>query len=124
MAGKISVMKIHLLVLSRLRFAFEKFSNFLARHWKRSFYLYLAALFTEFRRGNPDFDRVVTEREMADYDLSNILRGQAPRRAAFQGELRFTDAQGVLFFPVIDLDLPAVEVDLQERFGRTGRIGG
>ena len=36
--------------------------------------------------------RVITEREMSEYDLSGVLRGEPLKRAAFKGELRFTDA--------------------------------
>lgn len=40
----------------------------------------------------PDRHRIVTERELADYDLSAILEGQPARRSSFHGEALFTSA--------------------------------
>jgi hypothetical protein len=39
-------------------------------------------------------------------------------------ELSVTDAQSVLFVAVVDLDLPAVEVDLEEVLGRGVEVSG
>jgi len=36
--------------------------------------------------------RVVTERELTEYDLSGVLQGRRPKRAAFKGEKLFTEA--------------------------------
>ncbi len=42
----------------------------------------------------------------------------------FVPQLGLAHAQGVLFFVVIILDLPAIEVDLEKGMGRTGQVGG
>jgi len=61
-------MNLQLLILSRIRFAFAAFSNLLARHWKRSFYLYLAGLFTVFAVLDTAFLHLTSEMRTAAFD--------------------------------------------------------
>lgn len=61
-------MNLHLFLLSRFRFAFEAFSDLLARRWKRNFYLYLAALFTVFAVLDTAFLHITSEMRTAAFD--------------------------------------------------------
>src|SRR5512135_201592 len=61
-------MKLKILLLSRIRFAFDAFSNFLARRWKRNFYLYLAALFTVFAVLDTAILHITSEMRTAAFD--------------------------------------------------------
>ncbi len=61
-------MKLKLLLLSRLHFAFETLSAMLARKWKRNFYWYLAALFTLFALLDTAFLHITSEIRTATFD--------------------------------------------------------
>ncbi len=61
-------MKFKILLLSRFRWAFAAFSNLLARYWKRSFYLYLAGLFTVFAVLDTAFLHITSEMRTAAFD--------------------------------------------------------
>ncbi|ADE12538.1 CHASE2 domain-containing protein [Sideroxydans lithotrophicus] len=61
-------MNLRLFLLSRFRFAFEAFSNLLARRWKRNFYLYLAVLFTVFAVLDTAFLHITSEMRTAAFD--------------------------------------------------------
>ncbi len=61
-------MKLKLFLLSRYRFALAAFSDLLARKWKQSFYLYLAALFTVFALLDTAFLHITSEMRTAAFD--------------------------------------------------------
>ncbi len=61
-------MKLKLFLLSRFRFAVTAFSDLLARKWKESFYLYLAALFTVFAILDTSFLHFTSEMRTAAFD--------------------------------------------------------
>ncbi|MDH2917180.1 MAG: CHASE2 domain-containing protein [Gallionella sp.] len=61
-------MNIKLLLLSRIRFAMDAFSNLIARVWKQNFYLYLAALFTVFAVMDTAFLHITSEMRTAAFD--------------------------------------------------------
>ncbi len=61
-------MNLKLFLLSRYRFALAAFSDLLARKWKQSFYLYLAALFTVFAILNTAFLHFTNEMRTAAFD--------------------------------------------------------
>lgn len=61
-------MKLKIILLSRLRFAFTGFSDLLARYWKRNFYLYLAAIFTVFALLDTAFLHITSEMRTAAFD--------------------------------------------------------
>jgi CHASE2 domain-containing sensor protein len=61
-------MKLKLFLLSRFRFALTAFSDLLARKWKESFYLYLAALFTVFAILDTGFLHFTSEMRTAAFD--------------------------------------------------------
>ncbi len=61
-------MKLKLFLLSRFRFAVTAFSDLLARKWKESFYLYLAALFTVFAILDTGFLHFTSEMRTAAFD--------------------------------------------------------
>lgn len=66
-------MKIHLVVINRIRQMLAGFYAFLAQHWKKSFYLYLAALFTVFA--------------IADTAVLHLTEGM--RQGAFDAMVRY-----------------------------------
>lgn len=72
-------MKTYLLLLSRIRFAFEAFSNLLARRWKRNFYLYLAALFTLFALLDTAVLHITSEMRTAAFDAMVRHRLSPPK---------------------------------------------
>ncbi len=72
-------MNMRLFLLSRIRFAFEAFSNLLARRWKRSFYLYLAALFTLFAALDTAFLHITSEMRTAAFDAMVRYRIAPPK---------------------------------------------
>jgi len=79
MAGKLFAMKLQILLLSRIRFAFEAFSNLLARRWKRNFYLYLAALFTVFAVLDTAILHITSEMRTAAFDAMVRHRLSPPK---------------------------------------------
>ncbi len=48
-------MKLHVLLLNRLRLLRAKFTNWLAQNWGQKFYVYLAAAFTVFAFASINF---------------------------------------------------------------------
>jgi CHASE2 domain-containing sensor protein len=72
-------MKLQLIILSRIRFAFEAFSDLLARYWKRSFYLYLAVLFTLFAVLDTAFLHITSEMRTAAFDAMVRYRIAPPK---------------------------------------------
>ncbi|MDE2311445.1 MAG: CHASE2 domain-containing protein, partial [Betaproteobacteria bacterium] len=72
-------MKPGLLLVSRLRRAFAAFSELLARRWKNSFYLYLAALFTLFAVADAAFLHVTAEMRQAAFDAMVRYRIIVPK---------------------------------------------
>jgi CHASE2 domain-containing sensor protein len=72
-------MNLRLILLSRIRFALEAFSNLLARYWKRSFYLYLAALFTLFAVLDTAFLHITSEMRTAAFDAMVRYRIAPPK---------------------------------------------
>ena len=72
-------MNLKLLILSRIRFAFAAFSNLLARNWKRSFYIYLAALFTVFAVLDTAFLHISSEMRTAAFDAMVRYRLSPPK---------------------------------------------
>ena len=61
-------MKIKLHMSGRLHLAFAALSEFLARKWKRKFYLYLAALFTIFTLLDTTFLHITSEIRTVTFD--------------------------------------------------------
>ncbi len=92
-----------LILLSRIRFAFAALSDFLAHYWKRSFYLYLAALFSVF----------------AVLDSAVLHITSEMRTAAFDAMVRYR-----LFPPKPDPDIVIVDINeaslaaLAKEYGR------
>ncbi len=72
-------MNIKLFILSRLRFALEAFSNLLARKWKQSFFLYLAALFSVFALVDTAFLHITSEMRTAAFDAMVRYRLSPPK---------------------------------------------
>ncbi len=72
-------MKLKLHLLGRMRFAMAAFSNFLARKWKRNFYLYLAALFTVFAVADTMFLHLASEIRTATFDPMVRYRLETPK---------------------------------------------
>ncbi len=72
-------MNLKLLIFSRIRFAFAAFSNLLARYWKRSFYLYLAALFTVFAVLDTAILHITSEMRTAAFDAMVRYRIAPPK---------------------------------------------
>ncbi len=92
-----------LILLSRIRFAFAALSDFLAHYWKRSFYLYLAAIFSVFA--------------VLDFAVLHITSEM--RTAAFDAMVRYR-----LFPPKPDPDIIIVDINeaslaaLAKEYGR------
>ncbi len=92
-----------LILLSRIRFAFAALSDFLAHYWKRSFYLYLAAIFSVF----------------AVLDSAVLHITSEMRTAAFDAMVRYR-----LFPPKPDPDIVIVDINeaslaaLAKEYGR------
>jgi CHASE2 domain-containing sensor protein len=61
-------MKLQLLLITRLQKAFVRFSELLARRWRKSFYLYLAALFTLFALADTAFLHVTANMRQVALD--------------------------------------------------------
>ncbi len=72
-------MKLGLLFVSRLRRAFAAFSDLLAKRWKNSFYLYLAALFTLFAVADTAFLHATAEMRQAAFDAMVRYRIIVPK---------------------------------------------
>ena len=72
-------MKLHLLLISRLRMAFAAFSELLARRWHKSFYLYLAALFTLLALADTTFLHVTANMRQAALDAMMRHRIMVPK---------------------------------------------
>lgn len=72
-------MNLRLLLLNRLRLAYATVSELLARRWKTSFYLYLAALFTLFAIADTAFLHVTAEMRQGAFDLMVRYRIAAPK---------------------------------------------
>jgi len=68
-----------LTLTSRFRFAFEAFSNLLARYWKRNFYLYLAALFSVFAVLDTAVLHITSEMRTAAFDAMVRYRISPPK---------------------------------------------
>ena len=62
-------MKLNLLLPSLFRQAYAATAARLARHWKNSFYLYLAALFTLYALGDAIFLHGLTEKRQGAFDM-------------------------------------------------------
>jgi len=72
-------MRLKLHLLGRMRFAMATFSNWLARKWKRKFYLYLAALFTVFAVADTMFLHLASEIRTATFDPMVRYRLETPK---------------------------------------------
>jgi adenylate cyclase len=72
-------MKIHLIVINRIRQLFAMFYALLARRWKKNFYLYLAALFTVFAIADTAVLHVTQEMRQGAFDLMVRYRINAPK---------------------------------------------
>ena len=64
---------------SRLRFAFEAFTEFLARVWKRSFYFYLAGVFSVFAVLDTTVLHITSEMRTAAFDAMVRYRISPPK---------------------------------------------
>jgi CHASE2 domain-containing sensor protein len=72
-------MTIKLHLKGRLHSAYESLSNFLARKWKRKFYLYLAALFTLFAISDTLFLHLTSEVRTVTFDPMVRYRLSPPK---------------------------------------------
>jgi CHASE2 domain-containing sensor protein len=72
-------MKLKLLLLSRLHFAFESFSAVLARKWQRKFYWHLAVLFTLFALVDTAFLHIASEIRTVTFDAMVRYRLAPPK---------------------------------------------
>ena len=72
-------MNIKLLLTSRWHQAFASFSALLARRWKNSFYLYLAALFTLLALADAAFLHVTAEMRQGAFDMMVRYRIVVPK---------------------------------------------
>ncbi len=72
-------MKIHLVVINRIRLLLAAFYDLLARRWKKSFYLYLAALFTVFALADTAVLHVTQGMRQGAFDLMVRYRINAPK---------------------------------------------
>ena len=72
-------MKIHLVVINRIRLLLAAFYDLLARRWKKSFYLYLAALFTVFAIADTAVLHVTQGMRQGAFDLMVRYRINAPK---------------------------------------------
>lgn len=72
-------MKIHLIALNRVRFFFAKFYEFLAARWKKSFYFYLAALFTVFTLADTVYLHFTADMRQSAFDMMVKYRIFAPK---------------------------------------------
>jgi CHASE2 domain-containing sensor protein len=72
-------MKLKLLLLSRLHFAFEAFSGLLARKWQRKFYWHLAVLFTLFALVDTAFLHIASEIRTVTFDAMVRYRIAPPK---------------------------------------------
>ncbi|MFZ2161608.1 MAG: CHASE2 domain-containing protein [Sideroxyarcus sp.] len=72
-------MKLHLIVINRIRQLFAMFYALLARRWKKNFYLYLAALFTMFAIADTAVLHVTQEMRQGAFDLMVRYRINAPK---------------------------------------------
>lgn len=72
-------MKIHLVVINRIRLLLAAFYDLLARRWKKSFYLYLAALFTVFALADTAVLHVTQGMRQGAFDLMVRYRLYAPK---------------------------------------------
>jgi CHASE2 domain-containing sensor protein len=71
-------MKIHLLVINRIRQLFAMFYDLLARRWKKNFYLYLAVVFTVFAIADTAFLHFTQEMRQGAFDLMVRYRINPP----------------------------------------------
>ncbi len=72
-------MKIHLLVINRIRQLFALFYALLARRWKKNFYIYLAAIFTLFAIADTAFLHVTQEMRQGAFDMMVRYRINPPK---------------------------------------------
>ncbi len=72
-------MKIHLVVINRIRLLFAAFYELLAQRWKKNFYLYLAALFTVFAIADTAFLHVTQEMRQGAFDAMVRYRINPPK---------------------------------------------
>ncbi|HLP97058.1 MAG TPA: CHASE2 domain-containing protein [Sideroxyarcus sp.] len=72
-------MKIHLVVLNRIRQLFLAFYELLARRWKKSFYLYLAAVFSVLAIADTAFLHVTQEMRQGAFDMMVRYRISPPK---------------------------------------------
>lgn len=61
-------MSYHLFIVSRIRREMSRFADFLANWWRKSFYLYLAAIFTVFAVLDTAFLQITSEMRTAAFD--------------------------------------------------------
>jgi CHASE2 domain-containing sensor protein len=72
-------MKIHLVVINRIRLLFAAFYDLLAARWKKNFYLYLAAVFTVFAVADTTFLHVTQEMRQGAFDAMVRFRITPPK---------------------------------------------
>ena len=82
--------------------------------------LLFGAIFRELRIGGPTFGAKSEQQSAVGSDGEDRLFGHGRDIP----QLRLADTQGVFLFAVIDLDLPAVEIDLQQLLEGTAQIAG
>ncbi len=72
-------MKIHLIVINRIRQLFAMFYDLLARRWKKNFYLYLAVVFTVFAIADTAILRITQEMRQGAFDMMVRYRINPPK---------------------------------------------
>src|SRR5512135_1718169 len=72
-------MKIHLVLINRIRLLFAAFYDLLARRWKKSFYLYLAAVFTVFAVADTALLHMTQEMRQGAFDAMVRYRIHPPK---------------------------------------------
>lgn len=72
-------MKIHLVVINRIRLLFAAFYDLLAARWKKNFYLYLAAVFTVFAVADTTFLHVTQGMRQGAFDAMVRYRIMPPK---------------------------------------------
>ncbi|MEI7843634.1 MAG: CHASE2 domain-containing protein [Gallionellaceae bacterium] len=72
-------MKIHLIVINRIRQLFAMFYDLLARRWKKNFYLYLAVVFTVFAIADTAFLHITQEMRQGAFDMMVRYRINPPK---------------------------------------------
>lgn len=72
-------MKIHLIVINRIRQLFAMFYDLLARRWKKNFYLYLAVVFTVFAIADTAVLHITQEMRQGAFDAMVRYRIHPPK---------------------------------------------